>query len=91
MIVNLLNAMDLSIYISGTTVPKLNQERMRSIQIHLPPLPEQRRIADIIEKKLTSVEKLKKAAAEQQEAAGALAKVYLREVFEFDELPEGWE
>jgi hypothetical protein len=36
------------------------------------------------------VEKAKKAVAEQQEAAGALVEAYLREVFEFDELPEGW-
>jgi type I restriction enzyme S subunit len=35
---------DLSEYITGVTVPKLNQERMRTIPIPLPPLDEQKRI-----------------------------------------------
>lgn len=33
-----LNSIDLSIYITGVTVPKLNQEKLRSIKIPLPPL-----------------------------------------------------
>jgi type I restriction enzyme S subunit len=37
-------ASDLSDYITGTTVPKLNQERLRSIQIPLPPLETQKAI-----------------------------------------------
>jgi type I restriction enzyme S subunit len=56
----------------------------------LPPLPEQRRIAAIIDKKLAAVEKAKKAAEEQKKAVGALVEAYLREAFEFAELPEGW-
>jgi type I restriction enzyme S subunit len=75
----------------SSAIPGLNRDDVYNITIPLPPLAEQRRIATIIEKKLAAVEKAKKAAAEQQEAVGALAKVYLREVFEFDELPEGWE
>jgi len=38
-IVNFLNFSDLTGYITGMTVPKLNQEKMRSILIPLPPLP----------------------------------------------------
>jgi len=34
---------DFTPFISGMTVPKLNQEKMRVIPIPLPPLPEQRR------------------------------------------------
>ena len=36
-----LNFSDLSGYITGVTVPKLNQEKMRGIEIPIPPLPEQ--------------------------------------------------
>lgn len=43
-LVYFLVASDLSDYITGTTVPKLNQERLRSIQIPLPPLATQKAI-----------------------------------------------
>jgi type I restriction enzyme S subunit len=76
---------------SGSIFQAITTEDVKDLTIPLPPFDEQRRIAAIIEKKLASVEKAKKAAAEQQEAAEALAKAYLREVFKFDELPEGWE
>jgi type I restriction enzyme S subunit len=75
----------------GSIFQAITTEDVKDLTIPLPPLDEQRRIAAIIDKELVSVEKLKKAAAEQQEAAEALAEAYLREVFEFDELPEGWE
>lgn len=39
-----LNASDLSEFITGVTVPKLNQEKMKGIRIPLPPLDEQKRI-----------------------------------------------
>jgi type I restriction enzyme, S subunit len=44
-----LNATDLSAFISGMTVPKLNQGRMREIPIPLPPVEEQRRIVAVLE------------------------------------------
>ena len=37
-LVSYLNQIDLSQFITGVTVPKLNQEKMRSIEIPLPPL-----------------------------------------------------
>jgi len=43
-----LEGKDISPYITGTTVPKLNQDNLNSIQINLPPLPTQERIADIL-------------------------------------------
>lgn len=39
-----LNMTDLMPYVTGVTVPKLNQERMRSIPISLPPLEQQHKL-----------------------------------------------
>lgn len=43
-LMNLLNYMDLSQHITGVTVPKLNQEKMREIRIPLPPLDVQQQL-----------------------------------------------
>jgi len=48
-LVEVLNEMDLSSYITGVTVPKLNQAKLRSIQIPLPPLEIQKEIVSEIE------------------------------------------
>lgn len=48
-LVEILNAMDLNRYITGVTVPKLNQEKLRSIKIPLPPLSVQQEIVAEIE------------------------------------------
>lgn len=72
-IIYFLNTNDLSEYVSGVTVPKLNQAKLRSIQIPLPPVDEQKRILKILDEvsdgllivknntkqKLVSVEELK--------------------------------
>ncbi|MBI5934711.1 MAG: N-6 DNA methylase [Chloroflexi bacterium] len=47
-LVGILVEMDLRLYITGVTVPKLNQEKLRSIEIPLPPLETQRQIVDEI-------------------------------------------
>ena len=44
----LLNIIDISGYITGSAQPKLNQANLLAISISLPPLEEQRRIADIL-------------------------------------------
>ncbi len=43
------NFQDVSRYISGSTREKLNQRLLKSVVIHLPPLPEQQKIAEILE------------------------------------------
>ena len=48
-LVHLLNAMDLGPFITGMTVPKLNQARLRSVMLALPPIAEQARIVARIE------------------------------------------
>jgi len=44
LLVEFINSMDLMPYITGVTVPKLNQEKLRSIKIPLPPLEIQEQI-----------------------------------------------
>lgn len=46
---------DLSPFITGLTVPKLNQERMREIPIPLPPLEEQRRIVAVLDEAFAAI------------------------------------
>lgn len=48
-LIEMLNQIDLSSYITGVTVPKLNQEKLRSIQFPLPPIEIQREIVAEIE------------------------------------------
>jgi type I restriction enzyme M protein len=55
-LVSVLNQMDLSLYITGVTVPKLNQEKLRSIEIPLPPLEVQKEIVEQIEVKQKAIE-----------------------------------
>ncbi len=49
LLIEVLNEMDLSPYITGVTVPKLNQAKLRDIQIPLPPLDIQKEIVAEIE------------------------------------------
>lgn len=48
-LIEILNQMDLNPFITGVTVPKLNQEKLRSITIPLPPIDVQREIVAEIE------------------------------------------
>jgi type I restriction enzyme M protein len=48
-LIELLNEADLLPYVTGVTVPKLNQEKLRSIQIPLPPVEVQKEIVAEIE------------------------------------------
>ncbi|MBS4055277.1 MAG: N-6 DNA methylase [Thermaerobacter sp.] len=48
-LIEVLNTVDLTPYITGVTVPKLNQQKLRSIRIPVPPLDIQREIVAEIE------------------------------------------
>ncbi len=52
-----LNATDLSEFISGMTVPKLNQGRLREIPIPLPPLEEQKRIVAVLDQAFAALDR----------------------------------
>jgi type I restriction enzyme M protein len=51
-----LNESDLTPYVVGVTVSKLNQERLKNIRIPLPSLPQQRKIVARIEKYQNAIE-----------------------------------
>ncbi|MBQ8011189.1 MAG: restriction endonuclease subunit S, partial [Oscillospiraceae bacterium] len=56
-----INAINLSPYVTGTAQPKMNQEKMNSILVPIPPLEEQHRIVTKIEELLPYIEKYAQA------------------------------
>ena len=52
-----LNLTDLSAFITGLTVPKLNQEKLRQIPIPVPTLPEQKRIVAILDEAFEGIDR----------------------------------
>lgn len=68
----------------------LNQKDIRGIPVILPPLPEQRRIAETIQEMMQQVESAQNACEKQLEAVKSLTAAYLYEVFE-SEYAKKWE
>ena len=56
-----INAISLAKYVTGTAQPKMNQEKMNSIPVALPPLAEQKRIVAKIGELLPLVDRYEKA------------------------------
>jgi len=81
-IVYFLNFCDLTPFITGMTVPKLNQEKMRSIPMPLPPLPEQQRIVSILDRCFEAIDKAKTNAERNLQNAKELFESYLNDTFE---------
>jgi type I restriction enzyme S subunit len=81
-IVYFLNFSDLTPFITGMTVPKLNQEKMRSIPIPLPPLHEQQRIVSILDEAFAAIAKAKANAEQNLKNTKELFESYLQDVFE---------
>lgn len=85
-----LNFQDLSPFISGMTVPKLNQGRMNEIKIPVPPLPEQKRIVEILDEAFAAIDKAKINTEKNLQNAKELFESYLQNVFangEWDKKP----
>lgn len=66
----------------AAAVPGLNREDAYAIEIPLPPLSEQKRIAAILAEEMAAVKRARVAAEAQLEAAKTLPAAYLRQVFE---------
>ena len=76
----------------GSTIQGLTRKFVANIEIPLPPLCEQQRIAGILNQQMAYVEKARQAAEEILEAAQALPGAFLRQAFPAhgDALPAGW-
>lgn len=85
-----LNVFDLSEYITGTTVKKLNQAKLRSIEISLPPIEVQKKIVAKLESVLAKVSEAKKLRAEARKSADNFLSAELHKIFE-EGKEKGWE
>ena len=83
-----LNFSNLLPYITGVTVPKLNQEKMRSIEIPIGPVKEQQSIVDYLDSAFAKIDAMKANAEKALNEAKALFQASLKEMLE---PKEGWE
>lgn len=75
--------------VHGATMRHITRPEFEAIMIPLPPLPEQRRLAALLDEALALVAQARAAAEARLEAARALPAALLREVFESEEA-RGW-
>jgi len=87
-LINFLNHSDLTVFVSGLTVPKLNQGNLREIPIPLAPLPEQRRIVGILDEAFAGLATAKANAEKNLLNARALFESHLQSVF--SQRGKGW-
>ncbi len=80
-IIYYLNYSDLMKFVKGATVPKLNQENARNIQIPVPSLEEQKRIVKILDEKFAQLESLKANAQTNLQNAKDLFQSQLTKAF----------
>src|SRR6185369_6629094 len=73
---------------SGTTVPIVNKSKFNSIEIVLPPLPEQQRIVSILDEAFDGIATAKANAEKNLQNARALFESHLQTVF--SQRGEGW-
>lgn len=88
-IVYFLNFSDLQKYVTGLTVPKLNQGKMRGITLPLPPLSEQKRIVGILDEAFAAISKAKANTEKNLQNAREVFESYLQGVFANP--GDGWE
>lgn len=72
---------------SGTRMPRADMKHLFNMRIPLPPLPEQRRITAAVERQLAAVEKARRAAEEQLEAADQLYSLQINDSLSSDNFP----
>jgi type I restriction enzyme S subunit len=76
-LVHFLNATDLSDFISGMTVPKLNQGQLREIPIPIAPLEEQKRIVALLDQAFAALDRARAHAEANLAGANALFENFL--------------
>lgn len=72
-----INAIDLKPYVTGTAQPKMNQAKMNSIPIALPPESEQRRIVAKVDELMALCDRLKSDLAESRTRQARLARTLI--------------
>jgi len=80
-IIYFLNVNDLSEHITGLTVQKLNQGKLREIEIPLPPLSEQKRILKILDEVFEKTTKAKENVEKNLKNSKELFESYLQSIF----------
>lgn len=83
-----INHLDLTEFVSGLTVPKLNQGSLREIPIPMPPLPEQQRIVGILDEAFERIAAAKANCEKNLQNARALFESDLNAVF--TQRSKGW-
>ena len=81
-LVYFLELSNLSDYITGTTVPKLNQAKLKSIIFPLPPIPEQKRIVAKIDSLFDKIDKAIALTEESLKQAENLLPAVLKRTFD---------
>ena len=76
--------------VRGMLYPAITDNQVREVNIPIPPLPEQKKIAIKTQELIQIVENARIACEKQLEVAKALSSAYLREVFESEEAKK-WE
>ncbi len=76
-----LNHSDLNEFVSGLTVPKLNQGSLREIPVPVPPLPEQLRIVALLDEAFAGLATAKANAERNLQNARAIFESHLQAVF----------
>ena len=79
---------DLSEFVSGLTVPKLNQGSLREISLPVPPLPEQQRIVTLLDEAFDGITTAKAHAEKNLQNARAIFESHLQTVFA--QRGQGW-
>ena len=76
------NATDLERYVTGTAQPKMNQAKMNSIPVALPPLAEQHRIVAKVDELMALCDRLEASLTTGDETRGRLLESVLHEALE---------
>ena len=87
-IIYFLNFSDLSPFITGLTVPKLNQAKMRGIELPIPPFTEQENLISFLDDTFASLEQAKENIQRNLQNAKELFLSELNKIFTSKE--EGW-